>query len=70
MTSYSDAWGNSGSVRKGGATQPVPHGDQQPIGGQGAVPAVRGNDSPVVKPFDPSGKYSGKANPTGDRNPF
>lgn len=70
MTSYSDSWGNPGVVRKSGSTQPIPHGAEQPIGGQGAVPAVRGNETPVVRPFDPSGQYSGKKSPTGDRNPF
>lgn len=49
MKSYGETLTGDDNVREGGKTQPRPSGgnDTNP-GGQGAVPAVVGNDSPVV----------------------
>lgn len=54
MNSYGEALtggpGKDPAVNKGGKTQPRPSGDKDTNpGGQGAIPAVVGNDSPVVR---------------------
>lgn len=52
--------GPAQTVRKGGATQPTPHGSETPPKNSGAVPAVHGNESSVVKKADPgNGKGGG-----------